>query len=53
MRLFSRLALTLTSLFMAAALHAAGDPRRIDAIGDLHGDYAAFAEIAQERQLQK
>jgi hypothetical protein len=46
MRLISRLLTILTGL-SASACATAGEPPRIVAIGDLHGDYAAFDDIAE------
>ena len=47
MRLFARLVAALAALCLAVAAHAAGNPHRIVAIGDLHGDYAAYLEIVK------
>ena len=47
MRLISRLTPALAGLLIACAPALAEGPPRIVAIGDLHGDYAAFEDIAQ------
>lgn len=47
MRLISSLTPALAVLTIACAPALAEGPQRIVAIGDLHGDYAAFEEIAQ------
>jgi hypothetical protein len=47
MRIFARLLAALAALCLASAAYAAGNPARVVAIGDLHGDYAAYLDIVQ------
>ena len=43
--------LLIAMLFAAAPLHAQAAPQRIVAVGDLHGDYAAWIDIARNAGL--
>jgi len=47
MHLIGKTVLALAGVTLAAAPAAAAPPQRVVAIGDLHGDYGAFEDIAQ------
>ena len=51
MGILSRLLLGLLGLALAQSALAQGNPERIVAIGDLHGDYEAYLEIVEEAGL--
>lgn len=47
MRVFARLIAAFAAITLAACAHAADNPQRVVAIGDLHGDYAAYLDIVE------
>lgn len=50
-RALVRAALTVAAALLPAAALAAPAPQRIVAVGDLHGDYAAWLDIARDARL--